>query len=88
VTVISNKNPAAVRPSEPLARNSTVLHHDPATGDFSRWDPGANQGRGGWDPISQSEARSLVGGDPAAPRAAPAPVPDQEEEEEEEGATP
>ncbi len=57
VTVISNNNPSAVRPSGPLAEESTVLHHNPETGQFSAWNPETN----GWDPISNDAARSVVG---------------------------
>jgi hypothetical protein len=71
VTVVSNNNPAAVRPSGPLAKNSTVLRHNPETGQFSEWNPLSNDGAGGWDPISNGAARSIVGGEPAPGVAAP-----------------
>jgi RHS repeat-associated protein len=60
-TVISNSNPEAARPSGPLAENSQVLHHNPSTDQWSQWDPESNGGDGGWKPITNNEARNLVG---------------------------
>ncbi|MEO7034429.1 MAG: hypothetical protein ABI548_11050 [Polyangiaceae bacterium] len=56
VTVITNDNPAAARPSGPLADNSTVLHRNTGDGGWSQWNNQTNS----WDPISQDQAHSIV----------------------------
>lgn len=60
--VIANDNPAVVRPSSPLANNATVLHHHSQTGTWSAWDRTANNGLGGWLPISAGDAVTTLGG--------------------------
>jgi len=62
--IISNDDASAVRPSGPLADNATVLHNDPQTGQWSVWDTSANDGDGGWSPITQGQAKSLLNGPP------------------------
>jgi hypothetical protein len=60
--VIANKDPKAVRPSEPLANNATVVHRNSETGQWSVWDKRANNNQGGWTPIQPDQAASALGG--------------------------
>ncbi|MFZ5893119.1 MAG: RHS repeat-associated core domain-containing protein [Myxococcota bacterium] len=70
VTVISSDGPANdTRPSNTLGNpdkggSDAVLHRDNTTGQMSQWDPTANDGKGGWEPITNDAARSVVGGTP------------------------
>ena len=70
VTVISSDGPAEdTRPSRNLGNpenggSDAVLHRDnsaPPGKEWSQWDPKANNGQGGWTPISNQDARSVVG---------------------------
>jgi hypothetical protein len=70
VTVISSDGPADdTRPSsnlgDPDGGSDHVLHRDNTNGQMSKWDPKANNGKGGWKPISNDSARQVVGGKPA-----------------------
>jgi hypothetical protein len=72
VTVISSDGPAEdTRPSSNLGDpkkggSDHVLHRDNTSGQMSQWDPKANEGAGGWSPISNDAARQTVGGTPAS----------------------
>ncbi len=59
--VLSNPEPAKVRPSDPLADNAAVLHRNPTTGQWSKWDKRLNRGAGGWREISESDAKKALG---------------------------
>ncbi|MDQ2645727.1 MAG: DUF6531 domain-containing protein [Myxococcota bacterium] len=70
VTVISSDGPADdTRPSRNLGDSENggsdaVLHRDNTAEpgrEWSQWDPEANNGEGGWQPISSQDARSVVG---------------------------
>jgi RHS repeat-associated protein len=56
VVVMTNGNRGNCRPSGPLAKQSTVLHRDSKTGEWSQW-----ESKTGWQSISQSDAQSIVG---------------------------
>jgi hypothetical protein len=81
VVVISNETPEAVRPSGPLAEKSTVMHRNPETNEFSVWNPEANGNEGSWEPISNAEARSMVGGTTEASPNGPSPVHSDEDDD-------
>jgi hypothetical protein len=72
VTVTSSDGPADdTRPSSNLGRvgdggSDAVLHRDNTSGQMSQWDPAANNGSGGWNPISNDQARNVVGVAPAS----------------------
>jgi RHS repeat-associated protein len=54
VTVITNGEPDNCRPSGPLAdpdNGSQVLHRNSDSGDWSGWNPDANEGNGGWEKL-------------------------------------
>ncbi len=68
VVVMTSSDADRVRPSRPLANNSTVLHRHEETGQWSRWDTDANRRQGGWADISTNRAREMTGANASLPR--------------------
>lgn len=67
VVIISNANKDSARPSGPLANNekgSAVLHHNPETGEWHKWEPGRKGQSGGWSkqPVAVSDVKKFCGG--------------------------
>ena len=62
VVVIVADDPATVRPSGPLARQSSVLLRSPVSGRWMKWNVTLNRGRGGWSEVDLPTAQRHVSG--------------------------